>query len=456
MSITLPPPPPSVHRLRVSIALDEVEPPVWRRLDVAGDLDLADLHEVLQTAMGWTDSHLHNFLASRDRRVPPILTDFDEEEGHTGINERDVRLDQVLQEVGDEFYYAYDFGDGWEHAIRLEEVLAYDDSLPRVRLLGGARACPPEDCGGSGGYADLVDAVTHGPRMADQRELLAWAGDWDPEAFSVEETDELLRLTLTSMGGSAGMAASLRAIGTGFSDVLTDLVDQSRREPQLLAKLVAAAGLDLLEVPDPATRQRLMHPWLHLLDVVGDGITLTSAGWLPPAVVTRLATELDLHEPWMGKGNREQNFPPVKLLRSTAMGLGLLRKRKGELVPTAAGRRLAGDPEAMWLHVVASLPLGRTPVEKHAGTLALLAVASGEDPPDLIRRWGSDLLWSAGWASEGSVPPLAWDVLEHARPTWNALRVVSDDDPLSRKRVPEELRQLARAALRRSRLRVVE
>ena len=205
MTLTLPAPPPAVYRLRVRIVLDETEPPVWRRLEVAGDLNLAELHDVLQAAMGWTDSHLHNFLASRDRRVPPILTDFDEEEGDEGLNERDVRLDQVLQEVGDEFYYAYDFGDGWEHAIRLEEVLAYDDSLPRARLLAGDRACPPEDCGGPGGYADLVDAVTHGPRTADQRERLMWAGDWDPGAFSIEETAKELRLTLASLGGSTGV-----------------------------------------------------------------------------------------------------------------------------------------------------------------------------------------------------------------------------------------------------------
>lgn len=456
MSLTIPPLPTTVRLLRVRIELDEIEPPIWRRLDVAGDLDLAELHEILQTAMGWTDSHLHNFLASRDRRVPVILTDFDVEEGDEGLIERDVRLDQVLQEVGDEFYYAYDFGDGWEHAIRLEEVLAYDDSLPRARLLAGARSCPPEDCGGAGGYAHLVDVVTRGPRTDDEHEVLAWAGDWDPEAFSVEETDELLRLSLVSVGGSAGVAASLRAVGSGFSDALTGLVDRSHREPNILAELVPAAELDRLDIPDPATRQQLVHPWLHLLDVIGDGIALTSAGWLPPAVVSRLATDLDLLEPWMGKGNREQNFPPVRLLRSTATALGLLRKRKGELLPTAAGRRLAGDPEAMWLHVVESLPLGRAPVEKDAGVAALLAAAGGEHPPDLLRRLGSDLLWSAGWATSGNLPLAGWDVLEYARPTWNALRVVSDDDPLSRKRVLDELRQLARAALRSPSPQVVE
>jgi hypothetical protein len=151
----------------------------------------------------------------------------------------------------------------------------------------------------------------------------------------------------------------------------------------------------------------------------------------------------------MGKGNREQNMLPVKLLRSTATDLGLLRKRNGELLPTAVGHRLAGDPEGMWDHVASSLPLGRTPVEKHAGVVALLASASGEDPPDLIRRWGSDLLWSAGWALPGNLPASSWEVLDFSRPTWNALRVASSDyHSLNRRSVPEELRQLARSALR--------
>jgi hypothetical protein len=193
----------------------------------------------------------------------------------------------------------------------------------------------------------------------------------------------------------------------------------------------------------------LVHPWLHLLEVVGAGMKLTSAGWLPPAVVGRLATDLDLLAPWMGKGNREQNMLPVKLLRSTATDLGLLRKRKGELLPTAVGLRLAGDPDGMWDHVASSLPLGRTPVERHAGVVALLAMASGEDPYDLIQRWGSDLLWSAGWALPGNLPPSDWEVLDYARPTWDALRVASSDHrSINRKSVPEELRQMARAALR--------
>ena len=83
------------------------------------------------------------------------------------------------------------------------------------------------------------------------------------------------------------------------------------------------------------------------------------------------------------------------------------------------------------------------------GIVALIAVASGEEPPDLIRRCGSELLWSAGWAVSGNLPASDWEVLDYARPTWNALRVASDDHrSMNRKSVPEELRQLARAALR--------
>jgi hypothetical protein len=195
----LPPAPDTAGRLRVRVDLDGIRPPIWRRLELAGDLTLAELHEVLQTAMGWTDSHLHHFLAGskRDFTVLPFLTDFDVEEGDEGVHERDVRIDQVLVDVGDRLHYEYDFGDGWEHTIKLEKVDVYDAEAPRARVLTGRRACPPEDCGGVGGYEDLLDARAVG-RDADerQRELLAWLGDdWDPEEFSAEETDAFLGTT---------------------------------------------------------------------------------------------------------------------------------------------------------------------------------------------------------------------------------------------------------------------
>lgn len=449
----LPPAPqtPQLHRVRVD--LDDSRPPIWRRLELSSDLTLAELHVVLQTAMGWTDSHLHHFLAGPERYsgVQPFLTDYDEEEGDEGTNERDVRLDQVLVEVGDSLFYEYDFGDGWEHTIRLEALEEYDASAPRARLLDGRRACPPEDCGGIGGYEDLLATMAEPAPDPHQRQRLEWLGDYAPDAFSAEETDELLQLTLSSMGGSAGVEAALVEAGTDFSDVLADLVERSRHEPKLLAALLGAAELTRLEEPELPTRTQAVRPWLHLLEVVGGGVPLTSAGWLPPALVHQIATDLDLLEPWMGKGNREQNLPPVRHLRETATALGLVRKRKGELLPTALGTRLAGAPEAMWQHVAASLPLGRKPFERHAGAIMLLAVAAGETPYDGICRLGSPLLWSAGWTDQARRPPSESAALEYARPTWDVLRVAGcDSRTLRREPVSDAARQLARAALRDS------
>ena len=440
---------PACYRVRVD--LDGARPPIWRRLEVSSDLTLAELHEVLQTAMGWTDSHLHHFTGGplRDHTVLPFLTDFDEEEGDEGTHERDVRLDQVLDDVGGRLSYEYDFGDGWDHTIRLERVDPFDESAPRARVIAGRRACPPEDCGGIGGYSEVLAALAD-PDHADGhlRDVLDWVGeDHDPDHFSVPETDALLRVTMDSLGGLPGLEARLASRGSGFGSTLSELVERSRREPKPLAALIAAAELTRLDAPVPDTKARMVRPWQHLLELVGDGVRLTAAGWLPPAFVSRLAGDLDLLEPWMGKGNREEFTQPVLMIRESAVALTLVRKAKGELLPTSLGRRLARDPEELWRHVATSLPLGRKDFERHAGAIMLLAVCAGEKPYDGICRHGGALLWHAGWAS-GDAPPTEMAALEFARPTWDALRVagcspdVRSDDP-----VDEAARQLARLAL---------
>ena len=447
------PVPQAPSRLRVRVELVESDPPIWRRLDLASDLTLADLHEVLQTAMGWTDSHLHQFFVGpeRDYTVQPFLTDFSEDEVDVGIHERTVRLDQVLVNIGDRLFYDYDFGDGWEHTIRIEETQEYDATAPQARVLDGGRACPPEDCGGLPGYEQLLDALAAG-RSADehQRELLDWLGEgYDPESFSALQTDELLQLTMSSLGGAEAVESALELTGHEFSATLGDLVERSRRASKPLAALLMAADLTRLDEPDRATQAKMIHPWQHLLGVIGSGLRLTPAGWLPPAVVTRIATDLDLLETWMGKGNREEHLPPVRKVRETATQLGLVRKRKGELLPTALGTRLAGDPEALWRHVADSLPLGTKNFHRHAGAIMLLSVAAGHTPYDGICRFGPDLLWSAGWSNADRTPPDDSAAIEFARATWSVLRVAAGP-PMRGMREPttEADRQLARAALR--------
>ncbi len=136
--------------------------------------------------MGWTDTHLHAFRAPSgvygvpDPDFPGDIT-----------NERGVRLDKVAGE-GDVLIYEYDFGDGWEHEIHVEAVEPADSAIRYPRCTGGERACPPEDCGGPPGYADLV-AILNDPSHEEHAAMREWAGpDFEPERFDLEEINRLL------------------------------------------------------------------------------------------------------------------------------------------------------------------------------------------------------------------------------------------------------------------------
>ena len=135
----------------VRLDLDNARPPIWRRLRVASDLPLDQVHDVIQAAMGWSDMHLHHFQMgpdAKDVRLVPFLTPFDVEEGETdGTLESDVRLDQVVGEPGHRLFYEYDFGDSWEHVIKVEDLIAPKSGMPQIVCLAGANACPPEDVG---------------------------------------------------------------------------------------------------------------------------------------------------------------------------------------------------------------------------------------------------------------------------------------------------------------------
>jgi len=152
-----------IHTYRVRVDIVGARPRIWRRLEVSSDLMLDDLHVVLQAAFGWTDSHLHRFGAGSsiwDRGTELYLCPFDVDEGEDdGVPENQVRLDEVLVDVGDSLPCVYDYGDNWEHRIRLEAVSDRAAGLPVVTCVGGRRAGPPEDCGGIPGA--VIDDRSH-------------------------------------------------------------------------------------------------------------------------------------------------------------------------------------------------------------------------------------------------------------------------------------------------------
>jgi hypothetical protein len=174
-------------RYRIKVQLREVtKPPVWRRLEVPAELGLDRLHGMIQAAMGWDDSHMHAFSDGQYEWGLP-----DPELGHHA--EQEVYLSQLLHDVGDRMRYTYDFGDCWEHDIVLEKILPAEAGVAGALCTGGKGACPPEDCGGVGGYEELKDILAD-PGAEEHNTLLAWLGldssaGFDAGEFSVEDVN---------------------------------------------------------------------------------------------------------------------------------------------------------------------------------------------------------------------------------------------------------------------------
>lgn len=175
------------------ITLLETQPPVWRRIQVPGYYTFYDLHVAIQNAMGWTDSHLHVFEigAGRKRPIriesPYALDDLFEEAKYFTPN---TSLARFFAEEKDSAVYEYDFGDCWRHEVLLEDIMLRKAGVKYPACLAGELACPPEDCGGTGGYGDCVrmaQGKTGYEEGDENHNLKVWLGDWRPEKFDAKD-----------------------------------------------------------------------------------------------------------------------------------------------------------------------------------------------------------------------------------------------------------------------------
>ncbi len=396
----------------VRLDLDQARPPIWRRLRVASDLRLNQVHHVIQSAMGWTDMHLHHFQMGPDAknfRVIPFLTPFDLEEGETdGILEADVRLDEVIAQPRQRLFYTYDFGDSWHHTLTLEKVDPWVEDDPVARCVAGRRACPPEDVGGIPGYEEILAALAGriDPDEAEwMAERLAWLPvGFDPAGFDLDDVNRALQ---------EGPMPDLEEWHPGISNLM---VRDGSLGASGLTALVKKALRDHGDVDDAVVEAATLR-YRVLLRTIGRGLDLTAAGYLPPAVVDGLCRELDLGAEWVGKGNREHLTLPVLTLRESATALGLVRKAKGRLTVTKAGLALVDDPWRLLDHVRARLPLGRD-FERDAGLLGLLYAAADKDLWQ-SRAEAAAIASSLGWVSSGGGLDRA--VSYSARPTLDVL-----------------------------------
>jgi len=167
------------------------KPAIWRRFVVPGSITLGRLHEVVQVVMGWTDSHLHSFVADGDFYTAKSRDGVDLE--MDGLDESKYRLCDVAPVARNKIQYQYDFGDSWEHTLLVEKIIPVAERPQLYVCLAGANRCPPEDCGGLGGYYYLLEILSD-PEHKEHEERMAWIGEKiDPGEFSLEQINKDLK-----------------------------------------------------------------------------------------------------------------------------------------------------------------------------------------------------------------------------------------------------------------------
>jgi len=184
--------------LQLKITLEDAQPPIWRRVRVSNQWTLGALHYVIQVAMGWTNSHLHQFIFGEGagRTFYSLYPD-----GSDELETRDaaaVKLSEVLPKVKAGCFYEYDFGDSWLHRIEVEEISPADPSQVYPACVDGRRASPPDDCGGVFGYENLLEIIRD-PKHPEYEDMRMWleelkGEDFDPERFDPVDVNRRLSL----------------------------------------------------------------------------------------------------------------------------------------------------------------------------------------------------------------------------------------------------------------------
>ncbi|MFO8030584.1 MAG: plasmid pRiA4b ORF-3 family protein [Cyclonatronaceae bacterium] len=178
------------HFLQLKISLENTKPTIWRRIEIPCTFTFWDLHVAIQDAMGWTDSHLHQFEVADPLTGHPLFLGVPHEENidpERTIPEWEVRVASYLTLAHRTLTYEYDFGDGWVHKITLEAISKREKGVTYPRCSGGRRACPPEDCGGPQIFGEMLDLLENGT-PSEKKEMMEQLGPYfSPERFSPSE-----------------------------------------------------------------------------------------------------------------------------------------------------------------------------------------------------------------------------------------------------------------------------
>ena len=178
---------------QVKITLQDSKPSIWRRVLIPSDLSLPDFHKVIQTTMGWTNSHLHHFVKNRTYSSPEMEDkSLWDEKDDNDLDYSKFKVSDLLKKQKDKVKYEYDFGDDWEHTIVLEKIGDESMDIKDVTCLAGENSCPPEDCGGLWGYYNMLEILKN-PDHEQYKEYSDWLGDeFDPTYFDIDEVTDML------------------------------------------------------------------------------------------------------------------------------------------------------------------------------------------------------------------------------------------------------------------------
>jgi hypothetical protein len=390
----------------LTVTLEEAHPPVWRRLLLAADATFAELHQAIQDACGWQDSHLFEFSTFEGK---PLAGLPDDEWGDWREPVPDAAATPIAPffDAETRCRYVYDFGDDWWHTVQREGVVESDERFHR-RLLDGARAFPPEDCGGIPGYEACV-AVARGDDLDEVREwtdvdgLAEWMGDWHPEHFDLD----VVRQAFDRVDRPSSPASYFAPRPPGFPPP----------SPALLSDVVVPprAELEPLAAANPVlARLAAFVQW------VGSGRKLTATGNLTRAdgreLIGVLGTD-DRFDEQIGervfKTKSSVELRGVDDVFRLARKAGFVKVRKGRLTATKRGAALGKDPLADWhaafrglllLGVLAQAyahstwmdPYWKGPVDEQVpGLLAHLALLGAPEPITAL----DEGLWSLVEAS---------------------------------------------------------
>ncbi len=187
---------------RLRIELQDIEPKIWRRVDVPCSSTLGDLHYIIQISFGWTNSHMHDFIIGE--RVYTGLSPFDDGSDREALDENSMRIKTLVGRRLKKFLYRYDFGDDWRHDIFIEKVRESEDTVGYPAFVDGARRGPPDDVGGPWGFMDFLEAVLD-PKHEEHEAMIEWyGGSYDPDDIDERSIRKRLRYFAANSGKAKG------------------------------------------------------------------------------------------------------------------------------------------------------------------------------------------------------------------------------------------------------------